>query len=166
MGTPSWPMPAAFRTLAHSENSPYAAIGNETGSIYGVQFHPEVHHTPKGKVILRNFLYSICKAKGLFSTRSFIERTTAMIREEVGDGQGRLRSQRRRRLIGRCRPRPQGNRLKADLRLREQRRAQEERSPGSARPFQGPASLERPIRRRGREVPGRPEGREGSREEA
>ena len=48
---------------------------------------PEVHHTPKGKVILRNFLYNICKAKGLFSTRSFIERTTALIQAEVGDGQ-------------------------------------------------------------------------------
>ncbi len=80
-------MPAGFTTLAHSENSPYAAIRNEKGSIYGVQFHPEVHHTPKGKVILRNFLYNICKAKGLFSTKSFIEMTTARIKEEVGDGQ-------------------------------------------------------------------------------
>jgi len=80
-------MPAAFRTLAHSENSPFAAIRNEKGTMYGVQFHPEVHHTPKGKVILRNFLYNICRAKGLFSTRSFIERTTALIQAEVGDGQ-------------------------------------------------------------------------------
>ena len=79
-------MPVAFRALAHSENSPYAAIGNESGSIYGVQFHPEVHHTPKGKVVLRNFLFNICKAKGLFSTKSFIEMTTARIRDEVGDG--------------------------------------------------------------------------------
>lgn len=79
-------MPAGFAALAHSENSPYAAIRNEEGNIYGVQFHPEVHHTPKGKIILRNFLYNICKAKGLFSTKSFIEMTTARIREEVGDG--------------------------------------------------------------------------------
>lgn len=79
-------MPAGFSTLARSENSPYAAIRNEAGSIYGVQFHPEVHHTPKGKTVLRNFLYNICKAKGLFSTKSFIEMTTAKIREEVGDG--------------------------------------------------------------------------------
>jgi GMP synthase (glutamine-hydrolysing) len=80
-------MPTAFRTLAHSENSPFAAIRNEEGTIYGVQFHPEVHHTPKGKVILRNFLYNICKAKGLFSTKSFIEMTTANIRHQVGGGQ-------------------------------------------------------------------------------
>src|SRR5208282_1089087 len=52
---------------------------------YGVQFHPEVHHTAKGKVILKNFLYNICKAKGLFSTKSFIEMTTARIRDEVGE---------------------------------------------------------------------------------
>ena len=79
-------MPRGFAALAHSENSPYAAIRNEKGTIYGVQFHPEVHHTPKGKVILKNFLYNVCKAKGLFSTTSFIEQTTARIREEVGDG--------------------------------------------------------------------------------
>jgi GMP synthase (glutamine-hydrolysing) len=79
-------MPAGFMTLAHSENSPFAAIRNESGTIYGVQFHPEVHHTPKGKVVLKNFLYNICKAKGLFSTKSFIEMTTAHIRETVRDG--------------------------------------------------------------------------------
>jgi GMP synthase (glutamine-hydrolysing) len=79
-------MPAGFSALAHSENSPYAAIRNKEGSIYGVQFHPEVYHTPKGKTILKNFLYNICKAKGLFSTKSFIEMTTERIREEVGDG--------------------------------------------------------------------------------
>jgi GMP synthase (glutamine-hydrolysing) len=77
-------MPAGFKALAHSENSPYAAIRNQEGSIYGVQFHPEVHHTPKGKIILKNFLYNICKAKGLFSTKSFIEMTTEKIRNEVG----------------------------------------------------------------------------------
>ena len=79
-------MPPGFVPLAHSENSPYAAIRNESGTIYGVQFHPEVHHTAKGKVILKNFLYNICKAKGLFSTKSFIEMTTARIRDEVGEG--------------------------------------------------------------------------------
>jgi GMP synthase (glutamine-hydrolysing) len=63
-------MPPGFMALAHSENSPYAAIRNAQGTIYGVQFHPEVHHTPKGKIVLKNFLYNICKAKGLFSTSS------------------------------------------------------------------------------------------------
>ena len=79
-------MPPGYTALAHSENSPYAAIGNEAAQVYGVQFHPEVHHTPKGKVILKNFLYTICKAKGLFSAASFIEMTTRKIREEVDGG--------------------------------------------------------------------------------
>jgi GMP synthase (glutamine-hydrolysing) len=79
-------MPPGFAVLAHSENTPYAVIRNEKGSIYGVQFHPEVHHTPKGKVVLKNFLYNICKAKGLFSAKSFIEMTTSRIRDEVGEG--------------------------------------------------------------------------------
>jgi GMP synthase (glutamine-hydrolysing) len=79
-------MPKGFTPLAHSENSPYAAVRNEEGSIFGVQFHPEVHHTPKGKIILKNFLFTICKAKGLFSTKSFIEMTTARIRNQVGNG--------------------------------------------------------------------------------
>jgi GMP synthase (glutamine-hydrolysing) len=54
-------------------------------SIYGVQFHPEVHHTPKGKRVLKNFLYKICGVKGLFSPKSFIEMATQQIREEAGE---------------------------------------------------------------------------------
>jgi GMP synthase (glutamine-hydrolysing) len=80
-------MPAGFKALAHSENSPFAAIRNEEGTMFGVQFHPEVHHTPKGKIILRNFLFKICQAKGLYSAKSFIEMTTARIRQQVGEGQ-------------------------------------------------------------------------------
>ncbi len=78
-------MPKGFVTLARSDNSPHAAIRNEEGTIYGVQFHPEVHHTPKGKRILKNFLFGICRLKGLFSPRSFVELATAMIREQVGE---------------------------------------------------------------------------------
>ncbi|MEN6615981.1 MAG: glutamine-hydrolyzing GMP synthase [Syntrophorhabdus sp.] len=78
-------MPRGFITLAHSDNSQHAAIRNESGTIYGVQFHPEVHHTPKGKKILRNFLYKICKLKGLFSPKSFVELAIEKIRQEAGD---------------------------------------------------------------------------------
>ncbi len=78
-------MPKGFITLAHSDNSPHAAIRNKEGSIYGVQFHPEVHHTPKGKRILKNFLYKVCGVKGLFSPKSFIELATDRIRQEAGD---------------------------------------------------------------------------------
>jgi len=79
-------MPHGFVTLAHSENSPHAAIKHKSGQMYGVQFHPEVHHTPKGKLILRNFLYKICRVKGLFSAKSFIEMETKKIQDQVGDG--------------------------------------------------------------------------------
>ncbi len=77
-------MPRGFITLCRSDNSPHAAIRNKEGTIYGVQFHPEVHHTPKGKRILKNFLYKICKLKGLFSPKSFVELATEKIREEIG----------------------------------------------------------------------------------
>jgi GMP synthase (glutamine-hydrolysing) len=79
-------MPDGFKTIAHSDNSPHAAIKSLDGRIYGVQFHPEVHHTQKGKKILRNFLYKICKTKGFFSPKSFVDLATAKIKEEVGDG--------------------------------------------------------------------------------
>jgi GMP synthase (glutamine-hydrolysing) len=79
-------MPEGFKILAHSDNSPYAAIKKDDSKIYGVQFHPEVHHTRKGKQILKNFLYNICKVKGLFSPRSFVELAVEKIRTEVGDG--------------------------------------------------------------------------------
>lgn len=78
-------MPKGFITLAHTDNSPHAAIRDKDGSIYGVQFHPEVHHTRKGKRILKNFLYKICRVKGLFSPRSFVELATEKIRDEVGE---------------------------------------------------------------------------------
>jgi GMP synthase (glutamine-hydrolysing) len=78
-------MPEGFKILAHSDNSPYAAIKKTDSKIYGVQFHPEVHHTRKGKRILKNFLYNICKVKGLFSPRSFVELAVEKIRDEVGN---------------------------------------------------------------------------------
>jgi GMP synthase (glutamine-hydrolysing) len=79
-------MPKGFATLAHSDNSPFAAFRHKTQDIYGVQFHPEVHHTRKGKTILKNFLFKVCKVKGLFSPRSFIEQAIENIRSEAGDG--------------------------------------------------------------------------------
>ena len=78
-------LPHGFITLAHSENSPHAAIKEKDGNVYGLQFHPEVHHTPKGKLLLKNFLYKICKVEGLFSAKSFIEMVTKKIQAEVGN---------------------------------------------------------------------------------
>lgn len=79
-------LPSGFKSLAHSDNSPYAAIRAKERDLYGVQFHPEVHHTPKGKTILKNFLYKICGCKGLFSPKSFVETAIAGIKETTGDG--------------------------------------------------------------------------------
>ncbi|MCX7965632.1 MAG: glutamine-hydrolyzing GMP synthase [Syntrophorhabdaceae bacterium] len=77
-------MPIGYKALAHSENSPYAVIKDKDRDIYGVQFHPEVHHTPKGKQILKNFLYKICGCEGLYSPKSFVDVATEHIKRETG----------------------------------------------------------------------------------
>lgn len=79
--------PPGFRVLARTAQAPVAAVANEARKIYGVQFHPEVIHTPRGQDIFRNFLYGVCDCRGLWTTGSFIERSVREIREQVGDGQ-------------------------------------------------------------------------------
>ncbi|MDQ7033778.1 MAG: glutamine-hydrolyzing GMP synthase [Anaerolineae bacterium] len=76
--------PAGFITLAQSSNSPYAAIGDTTRQFYGVQFHPEVQHTPLGHAILRNFLFEICHCEPRWSAEAFIESSIQAIQEKVG----------------------------------------------------------------------------------
>lgn len=78
-------LPPGFSTLAYTENSPIAAMGNGK-NIIGLQFHPEVTHTPQGKEILRNFLYKICGCKGTWTPQDFIHEAIEFIREKVGDG--------------------------------------------------------------------------------
>ncbi len=78
-------MPPDFTALAQTENSPYAVIGNERG-IYGLQFHPEVAHTPEGKTILHNFVYKICGCKGNWTMGHFVTESMNLIKEQVGDG--------------------------------------------------------------------------------
>ena len=77
--------PPGFETLAATDNSPIAAIGNGKGA-FGIQFHPEVAHTPAGKDILRNFLYEVCGCEGDWTPEHFISQAVASIREQVGDG--------------------------------------------------------------------------------
>ncbi len=79
-------LPPGFSALAQSDNSPVAAIGDDERRLYGLQFHPEVAHTPRGKDILHNFLYAICGCHGEWTTGSFIEESVARIREQVGEG--------------------------------------------------------------------------------
>jgi len=78
-------MPPDFKALAYSENSPVAAMGNDSG-IFGLQFHPEVAHTPQGKTILGNFLYNICGCKGNWTPRNFIAESIERIRRRAKDG--------------------------------------------------------------------------------
>lgn len=78
-------LPSGFQSLAHSENCPHAAMQNPQKRIYGLQFHPEVVHTPQGEQILGNFVFDICDCKGSWEMEQFIESSVAEIREKVAD---------------------------------------------------------------------------------
>lgn len=77
--------PAGFSVAATTAQTPVAAIFDPVRRLYGVQFHPEVHHTPEGKRILANFLYDICGCKGDWTPSSFISQQIAEIRRIVGN---------------------------------------------------------------------------------
>ena len=79
-------LPPGFRSMAYTENSPLAVMGNEEGTMFGIQFHPEVVHTPQGAEILKNFVFGVCKAVGDWTPANFVSDTVARIREQVGDG--------------------------------------------------------------------------------
>jgi GMP synthase (glutamine-hydrolysing) len=78
-------LPPGFRSLASSGNSPVAAFTDGRG-IFGIQFHPEVVHTPSGREVLRNFLYGVCHCDGSWTAGSFVEQATESIRAQVGGG--------------------------------------------------------------------------------
>jgi GMP synthase (glutamine-hydrolysing) len=77
-------IPEGFEPIAHSHNAPICAIRNKAKNMFGVQFHPEVVHTPDGKKILGNFLFNVCKAQGNWTAASFVESAIKDIRERVG----------------------------------------------------------------------------------
>lgn len=77
-------LPKGFTALATSANSPFAAMGNEESRRYGVQFHPEVHHTPGGKEILRRFVIDICGASPDWTPESIITDSVERVRQQVG----------------------------------------------------------------------------------
>jgi GMP synthase (glutamine-hydrolysing) len=74
----------AFETLATTRTCPYAAVRHRDKRFYGVQFHPEVAHTPKGSVILKNFLYDICRCAGDWKMSDFVAESVARIQAQVG----------------------------------------------------------------------------------
>ena len=76
--------PPGFKVLAKTASCPLAAIGDAQRKIYGVQFHPEVTHTPKGRHILRNFLYQVAGLRGDWKMANFIAEQKRLIREKVG----------------------------------------------------------------------------------
>jgi len=78
-------LPADFKSIAATENSPIAAMGSPN-NIFGIQFHPEVVHTPQGSEILKNFIYKICKCKGDWTPGNFISDTISRIKNQVGNG--------------------------------------------------------------------------------
>ena len=78
-------LPEGFKKIASSDNCPYAAFGNEERKIYGVQFHPEVNHTQQGTVILKNFLYEVCGAKGDWTMSNFVANQITALKEKIGD---------------------------------------------------------------------------------
>ena len=78
-------MPPGFEVLASSETIPLAAMANDQ-SIYGIQFHPEVVHTPDGAQLLRNFVIDICGCRGDWTATNFVAESVQQIREQVGEG--------------------------------------------------------------------------------
>ena len=78
-------LPAGFEAVAVSDNCPFAAIQHAEKKIYGVQFHPEVVHTPQGKEMLWNFAFTVCGCAGDWEMSKFVESTISQVREQVGD---------------------------------------------------------------------------------
>ena len=90
-------IPDGFRVVAESEGAPFAAIADERRRFYGVQFHPEVVHTPDGAGLLRNFTHRIAVCSGEWTMAAFRHAAVRHIREQVGTGSRGVRRLGRRR---------------------------------------------------------------------
>jgi GMP synthase (glutamine-hydrolysing) len=77
-------LPVGFKRTAKTKTCPFAVIENKKSDFYGVQFHPEVTHTHKGRKILKNFVMDICQSKGKWKLKSFIKREIEIIQRTVG----------------------------------------------------------------------------------
>jgi GMP synthase (glutamine-hydrolysing) len=79
-------LPPGFKSVARTRNSPIAAMQDAAGRLYGIQFHPEVTHTPQGLQMLQNFLYRVCGCSPSWTMQAFVEPAVAAIRASVGEG--------------------------------------------------------------------------------
>lgn len=79
-------LPEGFVPIAHSENSPFAAIANEAKKVYAMQFHPEVQHSVEGYLMLRNFAHKVCGVTEKWDMGHFLKEQIEKIRKEVGEG--------------------------------------------------------------------------------
>ncbi|MBW2485524.1 MAG: glutamine-hydrolyzing GMP synthase, partial [Deltaproteobacteria bacterium] len=77
-------IPAGFEVVSHTDNAPVAVIQNVDRNLYGVQFHPEVNHTPRGEVLINTFVRKICSCKGQWTPGNIIDDAVSRIREKVG----------------------------------------------------------------------------------
>ena len=80
-------LPEGFKSVAHTENCPFAAFENPERKLYGTQFHPEVENTPNGTAIIRNFLYEVCGAVGDYDLSDYEQKAIEEVRRVVGDKQ-------------------------------------------------------------------------------
>ncbi|HTH18891.1 MAG TPA: glutamine-hydrolyzing GMP synthase, partial [Candidatus Udaeobacter sp.] len=78
-------LPKGFRVVGTTDGCDFAAVEDPQRKLYGLQFHPEVAHTPRGKEILQNFVYHICNCTMDWTMGSFIEEACARVRRQVGD---------------------------------------------------------------------------------
>lgn len=79
-------IPDGFKTIAHTDNCPHAAIENPEKKLYAMQYHPEVMHTDKGSEMLKNFLFNVCECHGDWTMANYAKSAIAEIKEQVGDG--------------------------------------------------------------------------------
>jgi GMP synthase (glutamine-hydrolysing) len=85
-------LPEGFRATAQTDSTPFAGLADPTRGLYGIQFHPEVVHTPRGRDVLRNFVVGIARASPTWTAANFIDTTVAEIRERVDAHAGRTGS--------------------------------------------------------------------------
>lgn len=78
-------LPEEYTVVATTQSSPYAGIAHQSNELYGIQFHPEVTHTPKGTKVIENFAVKICKARQNWTMEAFVDKEIARIRALVGD---------------------------------------------------------------------------------